>query len=144
MGPAGHRLVEYAVSLGVLGKVLEVAHAELVVESHLAGPHAVEQIAPRPVLLLSVHDGKRSHRAGRLTPEQFRKRGERKGAGTHFREDTDTGERPQHALERWGMGVSRRCQISAVDGPVGQQVGDAQLGGDIEGLRDPIARHHLE
>jgi hypothetical protein len=59
-------------------------------------------------------------------------------------EDANASERPQHTPQRGGVGLSRRGQSLDRPRPVSKQVGHAQLGGDVECLRDPVAGHHLE
>jgi hypothetical protein len=136
-GPASHRLVEHAVGLAVLGEVGELVRAELLREGGLPGLHAVEDVAPGTVLLLGVHDRERAHGVGRPGPQQRCQRSEREGARARLGEDTDAGERPQHAPERGGVSPGHRGQILDRPRPVGGQVGNAQPGGDVECRETP-------
>ena len=63
---ADHGLVEDGRLLGTLGEKLEDGLAEDLVERGLARLHAVEQLAPGLVMLLSHHDGHRPLRAGNV------------------------------------------------------------------------------
>ena len=76
--------------------------------------------------------------------QQCRQRGKGKGARAGFGEEANAGKRPQQAAQRKGVGLGCRSQLLDRSWPVHKQVSYAELGSNVDRLRDPVAGHHLE
>jgi hypothetical protein len=144
-GDARQGLVEDLHAFLVPGEVGEDFLAEDVIESRLAGPYAVEHLAPGAVVpIFAEHDRGRPQRTGHARPQVFGERGQFESAQLALGENAQAGERPQHPIEGVGMNAGGRGQLSAAQRPVAQQVGDPELGGDVDDLRNPAAGDHLQ
>jgi len=75
---ATHRVVEDRGVVRVLFKVFPDVHAEMIIESDLAGLDAVHQVSPGGIVLLAkFRNDKPTHRAGSVGHEQFGQRSQR-------------------------------------------------------------------
>lgn len=126
------------------GEVGEVVGAEHVVESPLAGPDTVKEVTPGTVLLLGVHDCQGAHGGGVLALQELGHWREGERAASGLGEYACTRERPQYSIEGLGVAARRPGKLLASLRSVREQVGDAQLGRNVDSLRHPVTRHHLE
>ena len=136
----GHACVEQGRHLGVSGEVVEDARAVDVVERGLPGAHGVQQVAPRsPVRFVEqeLDGGPQGPRDARAQCGPHRGQGE--AARPDLVEHSDPRQEQQDSAEAWRMRPRRVGQLVDLPRSVGQEVGNLELGRDVDRLRDPIA-----
>jgi len=110
------------------------------VERTLARPHPVQERPPGlPVGGPADERGPGSDRLGRIRAQALADRGEREAPVVVLVEHPHARQRPQDAVQRGRVGRGLARQRLAVARTVAQEIGDAQRGGDVDGLRDLIA-----
>ena len=140
----GHPLVEHRRLVGVLGEVVERLLAEHLVERGPAGADGLEQLPPRPpapVRPAVVGDG--PHRPRHAGPQDLGQRRLAEPAVRVLGEHADARQRPQHAVQARRVRAGLRGEVGDGLRAGGERVGDAELGGDGQGHRDPLAEDHL-
>jgi len=134
--------VEDRRGVGVLAQVVEEAHPVDVVEGGLAGPHAMQQMAPRPQMGLAELQARHgAQRSGHVGAETGAERRQGETAGGDLGQQPDAGEKAQNTFERGRVRSGRQRQLVAPLRTVRQPVGDTELGGDVDGLRHPVAAY---
>src|SRR2546426_590499 len=110
----GHRLVEDAPLVRMMGTILPYVHAKEMVERNLAGADAVHYLSPGGIMIFAEFgDGKGAQRARHITPQRLRQRGQSKAALGVFGKDPDTRERPEYAIEGRRVGARPLSEVRA-------------------------------
>jgi hypothetical protein len=139
-GLRGHEVVEERPLLGVLAVVAEEANPVHAVECRLPRPHGVQQVPPRaPERLAAVEQHARPHRVRRVAAERLGHRRQDEPPVVRLREHARAGQQPQHAVERRRVGPGRAGEVVRGARPAGEEIGDAQLGRDVDRLGEPVA-----
>ncbi len=137
------RVVEGPRLLGVFGQILEDRFAEEMIERRLAGADAVEQLTPGAIMFLAHHDRHRTLSARRRASQPAGQGRLDERPIRSFAEDADAGEGAQQAVERLGMGAGGAGEILGAFHAALEQIGKAEFGRHVQGLREPVPRQHL-
>ena len=121
------------------GEVVEDRRSVDVAERGFPGPHAVQQVAPRPpVRFVEPQQDGWPQGARDTRTQQGRHLGQGEAARPDLVEHSDPGEEEEDSAEAWRMRRGRVCQLVDVARSVGQEVGNAEPGRDVDRLRDSI------
>src|SRR3989454_4364881 len=123
----------------MLPQGLEEAGSMHVVERRLASLARVQQVAGRPPRRLAPDEEDLQAQLTLVSEERSGHRGQLEAAVLGLSEDALAGEQPEHSAERGGVGARRRGKVCNAAWTVRHQVGEPQLGGDVDGLADPKA-----
>src|SRR4029077_8026753 len=138
---------------GMARKKVEERHSEDAVEGRLAGLHAAIEIGPGAcVPLLSNHQGGAVHGMGRGGAQRVGEWCEREAArrgfgvrrGVHLGEDAHAGKCAEKTIERRRVGAGCGGDFSDRARARGELVGDGELSGSGNGLRNPAGGDHLQ
>ena len=93
-------------------------------------------------MFVARHERESPLGVGDVRLQRFGQRRERELARRAFGEDADAGQGAEQAIERVGIGGGFLREL--VDGARagGDKVGDAELGGGVDGLGEPVAGDH--
>jgi hypothetical protein len=117
------------------GEVVEDARSVDVVERGFPGPHGVQQVTPRsPVRFVEPQQDGWPQGARDACAQQGRHLGQGEAAWSDLVEDSDPGEEQQDSAEAWRMRPGRACQFVDLPGSVGEEVGNAEPGRDVDRL----------
>jgi len=142
---AAHGRVEHGRHLRVSGEVVKEARSVGVVERGLPGPHGVQQVAPRsPVRFVEQQQDGRPQGARDARTQSDPHRGQGEAARPDLIEHSGPREDQQDSAEAWQMRPGRLRQLLDLPRAVGQEVGNAEAGRDVDRLRDPIAPNEGE
>ena len=144
-GPFGHGGVEGGCVLRVLREEVEDLHSLGGVESWLAGPDGVKDVLEGTDAAECLQeDGPRPHARGSVAAQAVPQRCQAEGPGLHRVEHAERGEQAEHAVQRGLVGAGSPGQLRGAHRAVGEEVGDAKLGRDIDGSRDVNAPDHRQ
>ena len=108
------------------------------------GFHRVHELRPYLVVeRIGEEQSKIAQRAALVFAQALGRRSEREGARRALGENSIAGQRPQHAIKRVFVDGSFFGQLADRTRAVGQQISDAQLGGDLNGRRLDVSHGHL-
>jgi hypothetical protein len=134
-----HRVIEDGPHVGVATVVFEDLHAVRVVKCRHFGPHGVKEVLPGlPQHLAHLKQDRRAQRSRRVASEQLGHRRQGEPAITGLGEHPLARQVSQHPGEGWRMRAARRREILRAPRPIGQQIGDAQLGHGVQRLADAV------
>jgi hypothetical protein len=130
----GHRGLEAGRAVGVGGEVLEEALAVDVLEGRPALGRCAQQPRGRQPVQLAARHGGSAQRAGDAVAQTLPEGGEGEAPVVVLGEDVVEHEPAQHAHEQVGVGAHRVGDLTTRPRSVRQDVGHAELGGDVEQL----------
>jgi hypothetical protein len=126
-------------------EILEEALAMHVIERYAAGLHAVEERAPRdPVVVVDDHEGEVPERARDAAPQRRGRRRQPEAAVRRLGEHADARECPEHPVHERPVRTYLRGDGLDSFRPLGKHVRDAELRGDEDHLRHPVAGDVIE
>ena len=127
------------------GEVVEEARSVGMVERGLPGPHGVQQVAPRsPVRFVEQQQNGWPQGARDAGTQRGCDRSQGKAVRPDLVERSDPRQEQQDSAETRRMRPRRMRQLVDLPGSVGQEVRNAELGGDVDHLRDPIAPDEVQ
>ncbi len=135
----GHRGLEGRLALRVGREVGEERLAVDVLERRAAFGHRAQEPGGRRPVQLAARHRRRPLRAGHAFAQVLAERREREAAAIVLGEDVVERQPAQHARQGGGLGADGCGDLGAGPRPVGQDVGDAELRGDVEQLGRQVA-----
>src|SRR5712664_1344133 len=116
-----------------------------VIEGVLARAHRMKEMTPRkPVGLTQPQPYRRADRARYVGAKRGAKLRELELSRTNLVEQAGSRQKAKNAIKRRGMGLRFRGQVIAMLWPGKQQVGNSELHGNVQGLRNAISANELE
>ena len=128
-GAGGHRLLKGSLSIGVLGEVVEEPLPVNVLEGGASSLDGLQEPATRGVVHLATGESGAVDRCEALAD---RRQGESPVVVLH--QHLIGHQAPQDADQRIAVGAHRVGDLLAATGPVGEDIGNAELGRHIEEL----------
>ena len=123
----------------MLAQVLEEARTVYVVERCLTSFHRVKQIARRTPRRFTAHEQNLEPKLILVSLQRRRHRRQLEPVTVDLNEDALTREESKNSAEGWGVRPGRPREVGHGPWTVGEQVGDAKLGRDVDCLADPVA-----
>ena len=144
-GDAGHRGRERPLLVRIRHEEVEERLSEQMLKGHLSRFDAVEEPTPgAPVVVVDDHESEVPERAWDTAPERRRGGRQPEAAVRRLGEHPDARERPEHAMDERRVRADLLGDRCGRLRSLGQRVGDPELRGDEDHLRQPVAGDEVE
>lgn len=118
--------------------------AEEPFEGWLPGRDGTEQVGPGAGMALVTPDARGGAQRLRMVgAETLAKRGQHEPTVLAFGEDAEVGQCAQDPVERIGVSTGTMCEVGTGARPIGEQIGQAEFGGNMEQVGGAVAEQQL-